>query len=51
MLRERAASTGGLAATAAVNIAFGMSTAYPLLLAFWGLNGILQVHACPSALH
>ena len=34
---------GGLAATALVNIAFGMSSAYPLLLAFWGLNGILQV--------
>lgn len=42
-LTERAAITGGLAATAFVNIAFGMSSAYPLLLAFWALNGILQV--------
>ena len=41
---------GGLAATALVNIAFGMSSAYPLLLAFWGLNGILQVRlGCISA--
>lgn len=30
-------------ATASVNILFGASTAYPLLLAFWGLNGLLQV--------
>jgi len=38
-----ASTAGGLAATACVNIAFGMSSAYPLLLAFWALNGILQV--------
>jgi hypothetical protein len=34
---------GGLVATASVNILFGASTAYPMLLAFWALNGLLQV--------
>ena len=42
-------------ATASVNILFGASTAYPLLLAFWGLNGLLQawrcLGACLSVLH
>ena len=37
------AHAGGLAATASVNIAFGLSSSYPLLLALWGLNGLLQV--------
>ena len=37
-------------ATASVNIMFGASTAYPLLLAFWGLNGLLQArHSCARA--
>jgi sugar phosphate permease len=39
---------GGLAATALVNIAFGMSSSYPLLLMLWGLNGLLQVHPSHS---
>ena len=34
---------GGLAATALVNIAFGLSSSYWMLLALWGLNGLLQV--------
>ena len=43
-------ATGGLVATASVNIMFGASTAYPLLLAFWGLNGLLQArHSCARA--
>ena len=36
-------------ATASVNILFGASTAYPLLLAFWGLNGLLQARCCWAA--
>ena len=36
-------SPGGLAATALVNIAFGLSSSYWMLLALWGLNGLLQV--------
>ena len=37
-------------ATASVNIMFGASTAYPLLLAFWGLNGLLQARqSCARA--
>ena len=39
---------GGLAATALVNIAFGLSSSYWLLLALWGLNGLLQVLQLPS---
>ena len=42
---------GGLVATASVNILFGASTAYPLLLAFWGLNGLLQARRCWPAHH
>lgn len=38
-------AAGGLVATASVNILFGASTAYPLLLAFWGLNGLLQARS------
>ena len=38
-------TAGGLAATATVNIAFGLSSSYPLFLALWGLNGLLQVPA------
>ena len=38
-------------ATASVNILFGASTAYPLLLAFWGLNGLLQARRCLPACH
>ncbi|CAL8460878.1 g409 [Coccomyxa elongata] len=40
--------SGGLAATAFVNIAFGMSSSYPLLLALWGLNGLLQGLGAPA---
>ena len=42
-------AAGGLVATASVNILFGASTAYPLLLAFWGLNGLLQARRCSPA--
>lgn len=34
---------GGLAATAATNLAFGASTSLTLWCALWGLNGLLQV--------
>ncbi|KAK9908663.1 hypothetical protein WJX75_001165 [Coccomyxa subellipsoidea] len=40
--------SGGLAATAFVNIAFGMSSSYPMLLALWGLNGLLQGLGAPA---
>jgi sugar phosphate permease len=36
---------GGLAATAATNLAFGASSALPVLCGLWGLNGMLQVGA------
>jgi sugar phosphate permease len=35
--------SGGLAATALVNLGFGLSSAYPLFILFWGTNGLLQV--------
>ena len=34
---------GGLASTALVNMAFGLGNTYWWFMAFWGLNGVLQV--------
>lgn len=38
----------GLAATAAVNIAFGFGASYAWFLACWGLNGLLQGMGAPA---
>jgi sugar phosphate permease len=38
----------GLAATAAVCLAFGASSSLPLFVALWGFNGMLQGVGAPS---
>lgn len=38
----------GLAATAAVNLAFGASSALPIFCVLWGMNGMLQGVGAPS---
>ena len=39
---------GGLALTAAANAAVGASSAFPLLMLFWGVNGLLQGLGAPA---
>ena len=38
----------GLAATAAVNIAFGFGASYAWFIACWGINGLLQGMGAPA---
>jgi len=41
--------SGGLLATAAVNLLFGAGNAMPWFMTFWALNGILQARAPAGA--
>ena len=42
--------SGGLMATAAVNLLFGAGNAMPWFMTFWAINGILQARVLPTLL-
>ena len=41
--------SGGLMATAAVNLLFGAGNAMPWFMTFWAINGILQARGLPRS--